>query len=167
VTGWDGHEIADLDFGDYRGLPSDCSVADVLARFPPIAERPGSGTMGRSGRPAGFWLVATEVAAAPLRVWFDGDLVQRIDVEFPRPFDWLGQTRSLGEPDSVEDYDFGGVVLPDSALVWALRGISVLSNPERSAVTSVLLYHPCDLGAYHRDVFFSQPPRERPLDPDA
>ena len=154
--------IKQLDFASYSGLEADTSLAELLERFPPLAERPGRGQLGAAELDAQFWSSKTG-SARQLRIWFlPNNQVVRIDIEFPTQFDWQ-QSSTWGAPDAREDYHLGGVLLEQAAWVWARLGITVFSNEERSAVTRVVLYEPCSIEHYRHALYASVPVVERPL----
>ncbi|HET7461252.1 MAG TPA: hypothetical protein VFJ82_08380 [Longimicrobium sp.] len=136
--------IGSRDFRAWAGLPEGCGYAALDAVFPRVAEAYGEGTLGERYQPATYRMHAVEGPPYGARVWFRGDRVVLVELEYPGlPHPSRELLQSLGEPQARLDAYVDVMPVPGGAWVYAARGITLFLDSGHTEVMRVALYHPC------------------------
>ncbi|MEM9491001.1 MAG: hypothetical protein AAGC55_17765 [Myxococcota bacterium] len=133
---------------EWTGLPG-CTLAEVKAHYPQLSDGSGRSNLGADIVPAEFKSLPHPDYKKPIRVYYRGDRVVLLAVEFPQIADGGTELRaSLGDPAAALDYYQRTVLYASSADIYPERGLAVLHNPSRSAVIRLYFFAPTTLDAY-------------------
>jgi hypothetical protein len=159
---WDA--IGSRDFRAWTGLPEGCGYTALDAVFPRVADAYGQGTLGRRNQSATYRMHAVEGPPYGARVWFRGDRIVLVELEFPAlPHPSRDLLRALGEPEARLDAHVDIMPVPAGAWVYAARGITLFLDVGFTEVMRVVLYHPCTAEEYADVLHPDTRGRELPL----
>ena len=127
------NNFAARDFIKWTGLPESCSLADVSQQFRLLDDDVGLIRLGDTKRE--FRIFAVPGYEHPVRIWFEGQKVLMLDVEYTS---FLLETpvllKELGEPEAKLDYDWGTMRLEKSEWIYVDRGLALFLAPDSSRV---------------------------------
>src|SRR5271166_1633336 len=113
--------FAEQHFEHWAGLPTDCSSAEVLARFGQLNDGVGRGMLG--SEVAQFMMVLVPAYPEPVRVWYRAEHIVLLDTAYP---DFLaGTVVALGEPAVRLDYYWKRLLIPNGQWVYPSRGLAL------------------------------------------
>jgi len=128
------------DLGDWRGLPSDLPVDEVLRLFDPIG---GEGRAPLGSGEAGYVLARGGVYSQPVRVWMDRGSAIVADVATPELVDLLpGLRAGLGAAEVALAYRWGTVPVESGEWVYTSRGLTLFVNTDATRLVHVAVYSP-------------------------
>jgi hypothetical protein len=151
------------DLAAMPGLPADCTLDALGARI----EIDGSdrrGVLGQANEPAVYRGARVPGFDETARIWHQGGTVKKLDLDLPELADVAGLLTALGEPEAKLDYYPSTVPMlrAKGAWVYATRGITLFMSKDGANVVRFEVYPPTTAADYARDLFFTEPPRERP-----
>ena len=150
------------DFADWRGLPADCTVDEVLHVFNAQDEWIGSGNLGLDAVSANYRYCLVPSFNAPVRVWFVPKRVLQLEAE--NPPDDLTTTAlesALGEPLAKLDSYFGVALIEQNEWVYPERGIAFNTQSEGTGITRLCVFAPTTLESYRHKIRLNV--RQRPM----
>lgn len=140
-----------LDLTGWAGLPEACGLADVVSALGVPQEAVGRGLLGSEKAAHALRLVRVEGHDEPVRLWFDGDALLAVDVEYPEPTGGLAAwERTLGKPSLVLDFVWGHLPVREGERVWPDRGVAVFVNAANGALLRAFFFRPTTADVYTR-----------------
>jgi hypothetical protein len=151
------------DLASLPGLPADCTLGALGARI----EIDGSdrrGLLGQARHPSIYRGARAAGYDETVEVWHRDQIVLKLVVDLPQLADAPALIAALGEPDARLDYYPSTVptLRQGGAWVYAARGLTLFISRDGTNVVRFEVYPPTSAAAYERDLFYSEPPRERP-----
>ena len=155
--------LLDKKFTNWQGWPPDCDIPQ-LEKEGLIQRDSGMYFSGEDVQRAYWRMLNQEVYESGVMVWFIGDTLLKLQVEFPDLKETPQElSKDWGEPVK-EDYYMGVLLVEDGEWVFAERGISLRVSFEASMVYELILFKPTTHEIYMRDIYFSEQEREHPID---
>lgn len=144
-------------------MPADCALAALAARI----ELDGAdrrGVLGRPARAATYRGARAGGYRDTVEVWHRDGVVEKLVFELPQLADVPALLATLGEPDARLDYYPTTVprLRERGAWVYAGRGLTLFMSGDGGNVVRFEVYPPTTAAAYERELFHTEPPRERP-----
>lgn len=151
------------DLAGMPALPADCTL-DALAARIEIDGSDRRGILGQARQPAVYRGARVPGFDDAVKVWHRDGAVRKLDVDLPQLADVGALLVALGEPDARLDYYPSTVpkVREQGAWVYAARGLTLFMSKDGKNVVRFEVYPPTTAEAYARELFFTEPPRERP-----
>jgi hypothetical protein len=134
---------------DWRGLPGDCLLTDVLPRYP-FTDGEGEAALGE--RPVSYRFHTLSYPAFDYPVFFytEQDHLRCIVSEF-----WsldaaasASALRALGEPDDRLDATFRNTRHVHADWVYAGQGLALFVNPDTGFIVRLMGFAPCSVETY-------------------
>jgi len=152
--------FAQQHFEQWTGLPTNCSLVEVLAQFKRLNNGVGYGTLGTE--PAQFLMVVVPNYPEPVRVWYRSEQVVLLDVAYP---DFLkGKVAALGEPAARLDYYWKRLLIPGGLWVFPSKGLALYVNSANGALIHLTVFSPTTLEQYQQALMLSLRTERLPYD---
>lgn len=142
-------------FGDWNGLPANCSLPDVLSYFGMDTANPINGQLGNSA--ALYIALPVEGFQNPLRFWFRDETLILIEAEYPEIEGDLAQLQAdLGSPTAQLSFNWRDLTLDEAQWVYADRGIALIINPDNQLLLYLSVFTPTTLNDYKQQLFLDR-----------
>ncbi len=139
--------FAKRDFKNWRGLPSSCSLADVIRHFRRLNDGCGQARLGQ--RKSSFVMVMAEEYCNPIRLWLCGRQVLALDVAVPELTPQLPSLQAvLGEPTTKLDCYLGYLRYEQAEWVYPERGLAIFVNPESQRLERIVVFRSTTIDIY-------------------
>jgi hypothetical protein len=149
-------------FRDWRGLPPDCSMRDVLSVFRAQDFWIGRAKLGSEYVDTNFRFAIATQWETPLRVWLRSDVVVEIEAESPE-LDVAQLVADLDRPKFTKlDAHYGVALLPRSEWVCAERGIAFQTDSAGVHVLLLYVFAATTADEYVRTLRVNRPQRPIP-----
>ena len=154
--------LALKEFRDWRGLPPDCAMRDVLSVFRAQDSWMGRAKLGSEYVNTNFRFVIATDWEAPLRVWLRPGVVVQIEAESPE-LDMARLVADLGRPEFTKlDAHYGVALLPRSEWLCAERGIAFQTDSAGVHVLLLYVFAATTADEYVRTLRVNRPQRPIP-----
>jgi hypothetical protein len=155
--------FAEHRLANWRGLPA-CTLAEVAAHWTLLDDQAHPGRIGH--RSASRTSAQVHTYDEPVDIWFDGEQVFLLLVEYPEFEGWPELLKQVGEPVAKLDSYLGTLLIPGSEWVYPERGLTLYVNPENRALLRLAVYAPTTLERYEAELRLSFKVRLLPLPED-
>lgn len=157
------YRLSQLDFQDWAGIPSACTLADLAHSCDDDLAWRGQGWLGSDRRPADYLFLNPRDVDQSFRVWLAAEQIVLIDAEtYDTPLPAADLRQTLGVPTAKLPSYLGPLRIEKSEWVYSSQGLALYINPETDHLLRWAVFQPTSLAQYQRQLRLNLQTRRLP-----